>query len=446
MNTVLKLSLRNLTRQKRRNAILAIAIAFGFLVVTFIDGLTSGMVGNLEAQITQLLGGTVLIQGLEKTPSEEEGGKAQIAAIVRDRNYIRNLVEENNIAYKSFSCYSMAAGHAIFEGHKSIITLYGRDLYEPSLLDSFQFVSGGVENFVDDHAIVISEKIATSMNLEVGDSIIFSTTTIYGQNTVDDFVVAGIIKANSFMNAMQGYTKIETLNKLIGIPEDGYSTFTIFLKNRNEQNKVANLIENKIREDGVNVTSRVEAMKTNPTNIGKGIEKQIYKDEQQWEGTKYAVETLYDEIPQIKTVMNVVHTVTTVILIVILLIVMVGVSNTYRMVLYERIREIGTMRAIGMDGKNTGKVFTTEAVILCIIGACLGVILAAALMGIVHLIPIKNEALSFFLHKEHFTFQFSLGTVLIQYILLIVLTSLAVRGSAKKAAKMNPAEALRTVK
>ena len=43
-----------------------------------------------------------------------------------------------------------------------------------------------------------------------------------------------------------------------------------------------------------------------------------------WKGVKYGVETLYDEIPQIKTVLNVVHIITTVILIVILLIVMVG--------------------------------------------------------------------------------------------------------------------------
>lgn len=446
MNTVFRLSLRNLTRQKRRNAILATAIAFGFLVVTFIDGLTSGMVGNLEEQITQLLGGTVLIQGIEKTPAEEEGGKDEVTIIVRDKNYIRNLVETSNIDYNSFSCYSMAAGQAIFEGHKSIITLYGRDLFEPELLDSFQFVAGGVENFTNDHALVISDKTAESMSLDIGDSVIFSTTTIYGQNTVDDFVVAGIIKSNSFMNSMQCYTKIETLNTLIGIPEDGYSTFTIYLKNRNDQTKVANLIESKIRADGINVTSRLEAMKTNPTNIGKGIEKQIHKPEQQWEGTKYAVETLYDEIPQIKTVMNVVHTVTTVILIVILLIVMVGVSNTYRMVLYERIREIGTMRALGMDGKNTGKVFTTEAVILCIFGACAGVVLSGILMGIIHLIPVQNDALSFFLHNGHFTFKFSAGTVIVQYLLLILLTSLAVRGSAKKASKMNPAEALRTIK
>lgn len=446
MNTVFKLSLRNLTRQKRRNAILAIAIAFGFFVVTVIDGLTTGMVGNLEKQMTQLAGGTILIQGLEKTPSLEEGKKSHVAAIVRDKNYIRNLIEENHINYESLSCYSMSSGQLIFEGKKAIVQMYGRDLTDPTLIDSFQFVEGGVENFNDPHALVINDKTAESLNLSVGDTLLFTTTTIYDQNTVDDFTVAGIYKSNSILNALQVYTHLETLNKLIEIPEDGYSTFTFFLKNSKEQNKVAMLLEQKIREDGINVTNRVEAIKTNPSNIGKGIEKQIYNEDNQWEGTMYAVETIDDEIPQIKQIMSVVHTVTTVILIVILLIVMVGVSNTYRMVLYERIREIGTMRAIGMDGKSTGSVFTTEAVILCIIGACLGIILAGIVMFIIHLIPISSDALSLFLHNGHFSFTLSVGTIIIQYLLLIILTSIAVHGSAKKAAKMNPAEALRTIK
>ena len=269
---------------------------------------------------------------------------------------------------------------------------------------------------------------------------------MYGQNTVGDFTVAVIIKSNSFMNTMMAYTHIETLNELMEMPSDSYSTFTIFLENKNDQTKVANLIESKIRADGLNVTSRIEAMKTNPTNIGKGIEKQFDTSKFTWEGTKYAVETLYDEVPAIKTVLNTVHVVSTVILVVILLIVMVGVSNTYRMVLYERIREIGTMRALGMSGKDTGKTFTTEAVILCVIGALAGLILAAVVMFVIHLIPIQNEALSFFLHNGHFTFTLSFGSVIVQYILLIVLTTFAVKSSAKQAASMSPAVALRTVK
>lgn len=446
MNMTIKLALKNLTRQKRRNAILAVAIAFGFFVVTFIDALTSGMVGNLEDMITQVAGGTVLVAGYEKNPPVEEGGKPQLVNIVRDRDYITNLVEKSDINYKYFSCYTATSGQMIFNGKKNIIAVYGRNLKEESFLDSLQIVEGSLENLNKKNAIIINTKVAENLNLKVGDSVIFTTSTIYGQNNVTDLTVEAITKASSLVDTARVFANIDTVNELVGIPQGGYSVFTIFLKNKKEQEKVAIKLENLIREDGYNVSSRAEAKKTNPSNIGKGIDKQFLNKDIMWEGTKYGIETLDDEIPALKTVMNVVHIVTTVILIVILLIVMVGVANTYRMVLYERIREIGTMRALGMTGKNTGKVFTTEAVILCLIGAIIGLIFSVFVMLIVHLIPIGNESLSFFLHHGHFSFTLSFGTILVQYLLLIILTTLAVRGSAKKAASLSPAEALRTIK
>lgn len=440
------LALKNLTRQKRRNAVLAIAIAFGFFVVTTVDGLVTGMVKNLENQITQMMGGTVLIQGIEIVRYDDENKKPSIAAVVRDSDYIRNLVEKNVKDYDSFSCYSIIPGQMIFEGKKSLSTMYGRNLTEKTFVESLQFASGGPENFGMYNPLIISDKTAEAMNIAVGDLVTFSCETIYGQNNVDDFTVAGIIKSNSFLSSMQTYTDIAVLNKLIEIPEASYSTFTVNLKNKNKQTKVANMIEELIRKDGVNVTSRLEAMKTNPANVGKGIEKQVDPKNFDWEGTKYAVETLYDEVPAIKTVLSIVHTVTTVILLVILFIVMVGVSNTYRMVLYERIREIGTMRSLGMDRKRTRKVFTAEAVILCLIGAVSGLILSVIAMAIIHLIPVNIESLSFFLNNGHFTFTLSFGTVVTQYILLVLFTIIAVSGSARKAAKLNPAEALRSIK
>ncbi|MBP3742998.1 MAG: ABC transporter permease [Treponema sp.] len=451
MKTI-SLALRNLTRNKRRNAILAIAIAFGFFVVTAIDGLTSGMVGNMENQITQLVGGNVITQGLEWLPPETEGGKAKIVNIVRDRDYIKNIVDKCGIKYDYYSCFTSESGQLIFNGKKSVAQLYGRDLTEKFLLDSFKFVSGGINPELE-NGLIISDKTAESMNLQVGDQVIFSTSTVYGQNTFADMTVMGIIKSNSFINTMQAYCDIEDLNKIIEMPEGGYSMFSLYLKDKNQQTKAAMMIENAIHADHetnpeINATSRLQAMKTNPNNIGRGIEKQldVRKPENEWKGVKYGVETLYDEIPQIKTVLNIVHVITTVILIVILLIVMVGVSNTYRMVLYERIREIGTMRALGMTGKDTRRIFTNEAVILCVIGALAGLIFAGIVMFIVHLIPITNESLSFFLSKGHFSFKLSILSIIIQYIILIVLTTLAVRGSAKQAARMSPAEALRTVK
>ncbi len=451
MKTV-NLALRNLTRNKRRNAILAIAIAFGFFVVTAIDGLTTGMMGNLEDQITQLLGGNVFVQGYEWVEPSSPGGKASTANIMRDKNYIKNILEESKIPYEYYSSFTACAGNVIFGGKKTMIQLYGRDLGDKSLNKSFQFVSGGVNAEIK-NGIIISDKTASSLNLKVGDNILYSTTTVYGQNTFADMTVTGILKSSGFFNAISSYANIDDVNEIIEMPADGYSVFSIYLKSKKEQTRLATYIEERIRKDheanpNINVTSRTQAMMTNPKNPSMGLAKQVNpnKKENKWQGVKYLSTTFYDQVPQIATVLNIVHIITTVILIVILLIVMVGVSNTYRMVLYERIREIGTMRALGMSGKDTRRTFTNEAVILCIIGAIAGLIFATIVMSIVHFIPITNESLSFFLRKGHFTFKLSAISIIIQYLILIILTAFAVRGSAKKAAKMNPAEALRTVK
>lgn len=446
MGVVSNLAIKNLTRQKRRNVILVIAIAIGFFVVTFMDAFTSGIVENIENQITELFGGNVLIQGIEIVPSQDENGKDSVVAIVREGNYLQKLVENNNIDAKSYSYYSNTTGQMIFEGKKSLLTVYGRDLSEKELLESFQFVSGGVENLSNPKALVISDKTANSLNLQVGDVVTYTCTTIYGQNTVDDFTIAGIIQTNSLLGTVQAYCHIKTLNNLIGLPEDGYSTFAITLNNKDQQILIAQILEDAIRKDGKNVTSFAEALKTNPKNIANGINKQIDPKYTEWEGTKYGVVSLYHEIPQIKTVVYIVHIVSIVILIVILLIVMVGVSNTYRIVMYERIREIGTMRALGMRKTQTRRVFTTESIFLCLVGAIIGLLLCLLAYAICKNITVTDERLILLVCKGHFVFKFSVITIVIEYLLLIIFTFLSVLGSAKKAASLSPAAALRTIK
>ena len=56
---ILKIAFRNLNRQKRRSALLVIAIIFAFLIVTLIDGLANGARKSLEYQIAKIVGGHV---------------------------------------------------------------------------------------------------------------------------------------------------------------------------------------------------------------------------------------------------------------------------------------------------------------------------------------------------------------------------------------------------
>ena len=445
MKEILHLALRNLTRQKRRSAMLAIAIGFGYFVVTAIDGLATGALSNLENQITQLIGGTVFIQGVERAPATDEDKKGKLINIARDSGYIRTLIDTNKIKYNYASQYTSSSGQMLFNGKRIISALYGRNFEtEKHLVASFVVLSGDLKNLSQPDALVLSKKTADSLKMQVGDTVLYTTHTINGQQTVGEFALVAIIKDAGLLSSMAAYARQDTLDKLLDMPEGAYDTFAVVLADKNKQNAVANRIEQLIRADGKAVTNRTEAIRKNPKNPAAALTRQLKDSE--WTGTKYCVASLNDAVPQLGEVLTVVHIVTIVILLVILLIVMVGISNTYRMILYERIREIGTMRALGMTGRDTGRVFTTEALILSLGGAVAGFILGIIGMEIFGLFNFNSDSMSFFLNNGHATFVLSPVTIIGQYVLMIVLTILAVHGTANKASTISPAVALRTVK
>ena len=71
MKTTVLLALKNLTRQKRRSLMLALAISFGFFIVTAIDGIASGAMKNLVEHIVQMNGGNVMVQGVKHQTGED---------------------------------------------------------------------------------------------------------------------------------------------------------------------------------------------------------------------------------------------------------------------------------------------------------------------------------------------------------------------------------------
>ncbi len=448
MFTTISLAWRNLSRQKQRSAMLAIAIAFGFFVVTSIDGLATGALNNLKNSITRMFGGNVIIQGIEHEILEDGTINVKKSfSLIRDQNFVKEILESNNIQYESYFQRSSSSGSLIFNGNRLSATVYGCDFAnEEALLDSFIVIDGSLDNIWADDALIISETAQKSLNVEVGDRVIYSTSTRTGQKTVGEFTIAAITKKASLLDSIMLYAPQKYINELRESPENSFNMCTINLgpKLQSKQTQIAQQIEDAIRATGNHVTSRTEALKASSLLMVRELNKQI--EAMEVDGPIYSVYSLEDILPALETVVSVVHTVTTIILIVIFLIVMVGISNTYRMVLYERIREIGTMRAVGLTGNNTGLLFTTEATILSLIGAFGGFVLAVIVMWLVGFFTIDNEIVAFFLHNGHISFSLDAGSVIAKYLLIMVLTVLAVRGTAQKASAMSPAEALRSIK
>lgn len=442
---ILKIAFRNLNRQKRRSALLVIAIVFAFLIVTLIDGLSAGARKSLEYQVAKAIGGHVYVVGAEKAPDKTEDDKANEYLPPESVDLIKQIIKEEKIDALYTTVRVHRYGTLIFAGKQLTAQIAGCKFdEEEALRNSFAFKEGGWENVKIENALFIPEKTADALNAALNDIILYETTTLNGQATVAEFQIAGIYQDQSQFDQMQFYANFDYLNKIAEVPAGYAVQMGIFLKDENQQDAVASIFENRLAEYGP-VTSRELAAQFNPTSPGQELLRQL--NEGKWDGTKYAVMTFYDFAPQMVTLSQTIQWISLGVLLVLLLVTMIGISNTFRMVVHERKGEIGTMRSCGISRGKVSLLFLAEAGFLSVIGAASGFVLALLVMQIISFIPISIDSVfSMLTTNGHFLWILSPTVICLKFLLTACLAILAALGPAIRAANMIPAEALRSSK
>jgi len=107
-----------------------------------------------------------------------------------------------------------------------------------------------------------------------------------------------------------------------------------------------------------------------------------------------------------------------------------GIVNTMVLTVFERTRELGMLRAVGMTRRQTRRMIRYEAVTTALIGACLGIPLGFGLALLI------SEAIGFFV------FALPIGTLLGFVVAAILVGLFAAIFPARRAARLNVLAAL----
>ena len=164
-----------------------------------------------------------------------------------------------------------------------------------------------------------------------------------------------------------------------------------------------------------------------------------------FKGSVVDVESMYEMASDVLKLESALNLITFGAVLVLFFIILIGVINTLRMTIRERTREIGTIRAIGMQTKDVRNSFILETMFLGLFSAILGTALAfLAMFGLSRItFHAEDNPMSMLLVNSHLNFVPSLGATVFYIVLIVVISVVTAYFPARRAAKMPAADALR---
>ncbi len=414
MISILKLSARNLMRYRRRTLLTALLIMFGVVaLLLFVSAATSFkqyMVGNITDSMLAHLqvhkkGYTAAIENLPLTQNLQSGAIAKIEDVLK--------------AEPSVTAYSkrikLGAMFSNFTENTSIrlngIDPVTEDATVPALRSR---ISEGKKDgaLVEPGHILVPVLLARGMKVKVGDTVVLVATNAAGSVNGKNFVVSGILEQVTGPGGRDGYIHEADARELLRMEKPEVMEIAVRLKNLDLMPEVQERLATTLGEIKNKEDKPVTELHT-------------------WE-----------QLSPFATIVKMIDLMTLFIRIMLVSIVLVSVLNVMLMAVYERIREIGTLSAIGTQPGKIMAMFMGEGLLLGLVGAIAGIAISYGLTLILHTWPVSFAYGRDFVVLKPVLSAVEVGWVLIAAMLVSALASLQ---PAWRAARMDPIQALRHV-
>ena len=446
------MALRNVLRQKRRSLLLVAAIAFGVMTISMAQGFTRGLILTADGRVTELLGGHVYVAG------REISGTGSLVSLISDQQTLEralSLVEEHTDA---ISFRSSALGEMIFVSRVRPVSLTGVDwTRESRLVGSLDVIQGDTASLADPASIMLPEPLAAELGVQVGESVLVRLTGIAGQLNVGEFSVGGLLRDSGLIGIDTVYADKAYLNRLLGMSGDQYQQAVLSIANTRDVATVAESLSRFFTSVGAlterqpsvfgEQADRIGRAGIGPGSMVEGMSSMVavtVDESSRWAGTRFEITTITDVMEPLMMMLDVLGYAALALYVVLLGITMVGLLNTFRMILIERTSEIGTIRALGMQREQVRDLVLLEALALALGGALVGMG-AALLAGLVATqVPIATATpLAVLLDGGTLAFSLDPLSVAGNLAVLTTVTLLSAYLPARQAALIHPAEALR---
>ncbi|MCD6397329.1 MAG: ABC transporter permease, partial [Spirochaetaceae bacterium] len=289
---ILKISLRNVTRQKKRSFLLGGAIAFGIFIIITVGSFTTGMTETLKSNFTSIMGGHIYILGTETLDS------GRVVQVIGDTANLEKAVSTIDNFVSEYHVRSQVNQAEIIFGSKSATMQLSGVKWdeETQLKDTLIITDGSLDQIESRGSLLIPEKVAEKLDVQPGESVLIRMDTVTGQKNVGEFTVAAIVQEqSSFSFISAGYTGMAYLNELIGLDPDEYQYLNLNLKDMAKMDEVAEKLKSELAKTSLidtSTDSEDDKREKGHSMMFGGMSPSAAAEN--WDGTKFSITTLND--------------------------------------------------------------------------------------------------------------------------------------------------------
>jgi ABC-type lipoprotein release transport system permease subunit len=440
MNMLFRVAIKNVFRQKKRSFTLGVNYAIVTFILVLLFSFSQGARVNITSNLVRSSAGHITISGQYIVSGRVYNGLLRTPEIIATTR--RTLGADTQVLPR----YLLSSA-VYYKGLSKRLSFVGIDTgMEQGFRDQITFAAGDWQGFVDGpNAVIIPQTTAEYFGLGYDEEVLISTRTRFGAFNTGTLKIKGIYSTNNFFIQNQVLAHLEFLRALDLAPEDAASTLYVYLPSTSGLADKRDRLIPALESIGFEVSKP-----KNDTEAVAAITAASPRYELDKEGRdreRLTLATIDEVLGLVRNILNAVNGVGTLIAAIMLFIIAVSIFINLRMSINERLREIGTLRTIGMAAGGVTGLFMLESILLALIFSLIGTgaaLAAAALLRFVIVLPLSGNA-ALFLNQGHLMLVPRVTDILMIIAIITGFSALFSFFPARRGGKIRPVEALNRV-
>jgi len=327
---IARLAWRNVWRNHVRSLVVVLAIAVGLFGTLFVAAISRGMINRIvQSSINNDISDLQIHSDAYKISEELKD--------IFSKSELQPIIDQNAALIESYSYRVLTEAMATSANGSHQVTLLGIDkTSESRVTDIHDLIVEG--NYFDTETklkeICVGRKLVEELDVRLGSKIVLSFADVEGNIMYESFKITGIYKSsNSEFDKINTYVLQDDLIPILKTGESNYHEAAL---------RISEFNLDQVFESAVNALPGFE------------------------------VKRWFEINPTLQAMSSLMDLSTYIMILIVLIALIFGVINTMLMVVMERRKELGMLRALGMNNFSIGRMIVLETVLLGIIGSILG--------------------------------------------------------------------------